>query len=65
LATAFGSGDEASRLESFFNDLSEELSVTWGALEMAGLFLVGLAGLWWTFGLTLMEWRFGRTQVRR
>ncbi|MGI8709193.1 MAG: RDD family protein [Actinomycetota bacterium] len=61
LATAFGSGDEASRLESFFNDLSEELSVTWGALEMAGLFLVGLAGLWWTFGLTLMEWRFGRT----
>ena len=61
LATALGSGTEAERLESFFTDLSEELSVTWGFLEMGGLVMVGLAGLWWFLGLTVMEWRYGRT----
>ena len=23
--------------------------------------MVGLAGLWWSLGLTVMEWRYGRT----
>jgi uncharacterized RDD family membrane protein YckC len=61
LATALGTGTEAERLENFFTDLSEELSVTWGVLEMGGLVMVGLAGLWWFLGLTAMEWRYGRT----
>ena len=61
LGTALGSGDESNRLDTFFTRISEELSVTWGLLEIGALFLVGLAGLWWFLGLTVMEWRYGRT----
>ena len=61
IGTALGSGDEADRLDAFFTDLSEEMAVTWGLLEIGGALLVGLAGAWWVLGLTLMEWRYGRT----
>lgn len=61
LAAALGTGNEAGRLDSFVTDLEHEVSVTWGFLEIGGIVLVGLAGLWWFLGLTVMEWRFGRT----
>ena len=61
LGTWIGSGHEAHRLEEFGRNLAEEASVTWGLLEIGAIFLVGIAGLWWVVGLTMMEWRYGRT----
>ena len=61
IGTSMGTDSEPGRLWNFFNDLSEEVSVTWGVLEIGSIFLVGLAGLWWVLGLTIMEWRYGRT----
>ena len=61
LGTWIGSGHEVHRLEEFGRRLAEESSVTWGLLEIGAILLVGIAGLWWVVGLTMMEWRYGRT----
>lgn len=61
LGTAFGGEGDFSRLEILGRRLAEELSVTWGFLEIGAVMLVGLAGVWWCLGLTILEWRYGRT----
>jgi uncharacterized RDD family membrane protein YckC len=61
LATMIGSDGEFSRLETLTRRMAEELSVSWGFLEIGAMMLVGLAGAWWVAGLTILEWRYGRT----
>lgn len=61
IGTLVGSGHEAHRTAELLENLAEETSVVWGFLEIGAIFLVGLAGLWWVVGLTIMEWRYGRT----
>jgi uncharacterized RDD family membrane protein YckC len=59
IGTAVGSGETAP---GFFDEnATDARSVVWTALEVGAAMLLGLAGLWWFFGLTVVEWRYGRT----
>lgn len=60
LGTFIGSG-EAGELFDWARDLAEERTPIWGGLQVLAALLIGLAGLWWFLGLTIMEWRYGRT----
>lgn len=60
VGTAIGSGD-VGPLFDWARDLAEERTPVWGSLQVLAAALVGLAGLWWVVGLTIMEWRYGRT----
>ena len=55
------SSDAAGTLFEWGRDLAEERTPIWGALQVLAATLLGLAGLWWIVGLTIMEWRYGRT----
>lgn len=61
VGTAVGSGDEAGRVGSFFRKVAEEAAVEWTFLEVGAVLVAGFAWLWWALGLTIMEWRVGRT----
>ena len=55
------SSDAAGALVEFGRDLAEERTPVWGGLQVLAAILIGFAGLWWVLGLTIMEWRYGRT----
>ena len=61
IATAVGSGDTGQRFFDFAEDLAEERSVVWDALQLGAASLIAAAFAWWVVGLTVMEWRYGRT----
>ncbi|MEA2452786.1 MAG: hypothetical protein QOG04_1496 [Actinomycetota bacterium] len=61
LGTLFGTNHEFHRLEELGRNLSNEMSINWGFLEVGALLLIVLAALWYFVGLTVMEWRYGRT----
>jgi uncharacterized RDD family membrane protein YckC len=62
IGTALSASSEATEgLVEFGRDLAEERTPIWGALQVFAVVIVGLAGLWWVVGLTIMEWRYGRT----
>jgi uncharacterized RDD family membrane protein YckC len=60
LGTLIGSGG-ADQLFDWARDLAEERTPLWGGLQVLAALLIGVAGLWWFAGLTVMEWRYGRT----
>lgn len=59
--TFLGTEHTMQRFFEFARDLAEEREPIWGGLQVLAATLVALAGLWWFVGLTLMEWRYGRT----
>jgi len=61
IGTAVGSSETAQVFFEFTEALSEERSVVWNALQIGAAVLIALAALWWFLGLTVMEWRYGRT----
>ena len=61
IGTAVGSSGTADRFFDFARDLSEERSVVWDALEVGAAAAIALAATWWVLGLTVLEWRYGRT----
>ena len=61
IGTYFGSEDASSQLFEWARDLAEERSPIWGGLQVLAAFILALAALWWFLGLTVMEWRYGRT----
>jgi len=61
IGTAAGSSETAQVFFEFTEALSEERSVVWNALQIGAAVLIALAALWWFLGLTVMEWRYGRT----
>lgn len=61
VGTYFGSDDASSRLFEWARDLAEERSPIWGGLQVVAALILGMAALWWFIGLTIMEWRYGRT----
>ncbi|MGH2808259.1 MAG: RDD family protein [Actinomycetota bacterium] len=60
IATAIGSEQEGREVYMFFEDLAAERTPVWGALQALAAVIVGLGGMWWVLGLTIMEWRYGR-----
>lgn len=61
VGTYFGSDDATSQLFDWARDLAEERSPIWGGLQVLAALILAMAALWWFVGLTVMEWRFGRT----
>lgn len=59
--TFLGSEGAANDLFDWARDLAEERTPLWGGLQVLAAMLLALAGLWWVVGLTIMEWRYGRT----
>lgn len=49
------------QLFEWARDLAEERTPVWGGLQVLAAMLIGLALAWWFVGLTVMEWRYGRT----
>jgi uncharacterized RDD family membrane protein YckC len=58
--TFIGSGG-AEQLFDWAEDLAAERTPIWGGLQVLAAALIGIAMLWWFAGLTVMEWRYGRT----
>ena len=61
VGTYFGSDDATSQLFQWARDLAEERSPIWGGLQVLAALILAMAALWWFLGLTVMEWRYGRT----
>ena len=61
IGTFLGSEHASHQLFDWARDLAEERTPIWGGLQVLAAVLIGLAGLWWFVGLTVMEWRYGRT----
>ena len=61
IGTFLGSEHAAHQLFDWARDLAEERTPLWGALQITAAVMIGFAGLWWVVGLTVMEWRYGRT----
>ena len=61
LGTAAGIGNGAGELTDFGRDLAAERESEWGGLQILAVLSLGLAWLWWTVGLAVSEWRYGRT----
>jgi uncharacterized RDD family membrane protein YckC len=61
IGTFLGSEHAGHELFDWARDLAEERTPMWGGLQVLAAMLIGLAGLWWFVGLTVMEWRYGRT----
>lgn len=61
LGTLVGSPHAAHELFDWARDLAEERTPLWGALQITAAVAIGFAGLWWVIGLTIVEWRYGRT----
>ena len=61
IGTALGSEHAVHRIFDFVRDLADERMPVWGALQVLAAAAIGVAALWWFVGLTIMEWRYGRT----
>jgi uncharacterized RDD family membrane protein YckC len=59
--TYLGSEHAGHDLFDWARDLAEERTPIWGGLQVLAAALIGLAAMWWFLGLTIMEWRYGRT----
>lgn len=61
IGTWLGSEHAFRRLFEFAEDLAAEREPIWGGLQILAAILIACAALWWFVGLTIMEWRYGRT----
>ncbi|MEA2516420.1 MAG: hypothetical protein QOG16_258 [Actinomycetota bacterium] len=61
VGTYLGSEHAGHDLFDWARDLAEERTPIWGGLQVLAATLIGLAAMWWFLGLTIMEWRYGRT----
>ena len=61
IGTFLGSEHAGHELFEWMRDLAEERTPMWGGLQVLAASLIGLAAMWWFLGLTIMEWRYGRT----
>lgn len=62
IATALSASEDADNsVVDFFNDLANERAPIWGGLQVLAAAAIGFAVVWWFAGLTIMEWRYGRT----
>ncbi len=60
LAIALGWDDAGQILADFGRDVAAERDPEWGVLGSIAAFVAMLGMVWWVFGLTVMEWKFGR-----
>ncbi|MFP5352095.1 MAG: RDD family protein [Actinomycetota bacterium] len=60
VGTWLGTDSAGSQLEEFVRDLAAEREPVWGTLQALAAATLALAMLWWSLGLTIMEWRYGR-----
>ena len=60
IGTILGSDHAGHNLVEFGREVAEEREPVWGVLQAVAVASVALAALWWVFGLTIMEWRYGR-----
>jgi uncharacterized RDD family membrane protein YckC len=62
IGTALTATDNAGNsIVEFVQDLAAERPPIWGGLEVLAAAIAAVAVMWWFAGLTIMEWRFGRT----
>lgn len=62
IGTALSASEHAGHsIIDFVTDIAEERTPIWGGLQVLAVAIFGVAVLWWFAGLTVMEWRYGRT----